>query len=86
MRPQAAAPSSWPANRAFLRFSVIGANGSLDRIAIDFDSAVIEEPRQPVTALEAVADDFGHFAALGQERQLLLQPTEHSSMSGTVLT
>lgn len=53
-----------------------GANGSLDRIVIDFDGAVIEEPRQPVTTLEAVADDFGHFAALGQERQLLLQPTE----------
>src|SRR5690348_10416049 len=53
-----------------------GANGSLDGVAIDFDGAVIEEPRQPVTALEAVADDFGHFAALGQERELLLQPAE----------
>ena len=52
------------------------ANGSLDRVAIDFDGAVIDEPRQPVTTLETVADDFGHFATPGQERQLLLQPTE----------
>src|SRR6201996_8938572 len=42
------------------------ANGSLDRVAIDFDGAVIEEPRQPCTALETIADDFGHFAALRQ--------------------
>src|ERR1700760_2674846 len=53
-----------------------GANGSLDGVAIDFDGAVIDEPRQPVTTLETVADDFGHFATPGQERQLLLQPTE----------
>src|ERR1700744_4074874 len=52
------------------------SNGSFDRVAIDFDSAVIEEPRQAATALEAIADDFGHFATLGQEWQLLFQPTE----------
>ena len=60
MRPQAAAPSSWPANNAFLRFRAIGLMRfstqlvSISSVRQPFLSGIVFPPAQAVFVVVAV--------------------------------
>ena len=51
-------------------------DGALDRVGVELDAAVIEEPDQAVAVVQRVADRLGGRAAARQARQLRLEPGE----------
>lgn len=50
------------------------ADGALDRIGIELDAAIVEEPGQAIPASERIADCLGKLAARGESGELTLQP------------
>lgn len=49
-------------------------DGPLDGVGVDLDSAVVDEPAQPVPAGEDVADCFGELGLLADPLQLVSEP------------
>ena len=67
-------PPSEPANRWFLRD---GPDGALDRIVVEFDAAVIEEPGEGWPARERITNGLGEGAGGWNAAKLHLEPGLH---------
>jgi hypothetical protein len=51
-----------------------GSDRALDRVGVDLDSAVGEEPGKALPTRERIADRLGEFTFLADEAELLAQP------------
>jgi len=51
-----------------------GTDGAFDRISVEFDAAVVQEPGQGLPMAERIADRLGERAASGGLRELRFQP------------
>ncbi len=71
---QFSAPTSLPANSAFLRVSAIGRNLVPDRVGIEFEGAVVQDADQAGPVREGVADVLGQLGFLRDTGELGLQP------------
>src|SRR4029453_6541822 len=60
-----------------------GPDGALDRIVVELDATVLEEPAQRRPACEGIADRFGEAAARRHLQELVLQPGFEGLDQGT---
>src|SRR5450756_668637 len=50
------------------------ADGALDGVVVEFDAAIVDEPRQPFPARQGIADGIGELALLTDQTKFCPQP------------